>query len=67
MALDGIYCGAPVIVIIKLASHKIRGIFGQLTITYREELCSKEFLSQLLLTAAIRDILCLLHSSDDTG
>jgi len=61
------HCRAPAIVVIKLASHKLRGIFDHLTITYLEELCSKEFLSQLLLTTAICEVLCSLHSSDGTA
>jgi hypothetical protein len=56
------YSKAPLTVVIKLSSHKLHGIFGQLTKTYRKELCSKEFLRQLLLTTAISDAQCSLHS-----
>jgi hypothetical protein len=67
MAQDRMYRRAPLILVIQLASYKLRGIFGQLTITYREELRSKEFLSQLLLTTAICDAQCSLHSSVGTA
>jgi len=67
MAQDRMCCRAPVIAVIKLASHKLRGIFDHLTITYREELCSKEFLSQWLLTTAICIAQCSLHSSVGTA
>jgi hypothetical protein len=67
MAQDMMYPRAPVIVVIKLASHKLHRIFGQLTKTYQKELYSKEFLRQLLLTTAICDGLCSLHSSVGTA
>jgi len=67
MAQDRMYPRTPVIVVIKLASHKLHGIFGQLTKTYRKELYSKEILRQLLLTTAICDALYSLHSSVGTA
>jgi hypothetical protein len=66
MAQDRMCCRAPVIAVIKLPSHKLRGIFDHLSITYREELCSKEFLSQWLLTIAVCNAQCSLHSSVGT-